>query len=317
MDLSLLRQQWIEHFAQWVQSRKDIRTVFLTGSCGRDAQKPADEWSDVDIFFITSNPELYTRDNSWMRELGPLWAGTLPPNETFGGLLPVFCGFSTYEGGLVAEYFILSDKQAHWATNVIYLLNLFPVLRRWMPENISTLGADAGDLLRHGARILVDKDGFAEKFRQATVSVISEPTKPPSQDEFQNSLEDFWIGPPKVVANLKRGRLLSAMKDLELTRRHILKWAEWQARAKDHWQGDDMLYRHSRISHWANSRVVDALPSVYPQLDAGDMWKVLFTMMELSLWLAPETAKLLGYEYSFSGEHIIDWVRKCHDEKTK
>jgi hypothetical protein len=40
-------------------------------------------------------------------------------------------------------------------------------------------------------------------------------------------------------------------------------------------------------------------------------------MMELSLWLAPETAKLLGYEYSFSGEQIIDWVRKCHDEKTK
>ena len=222
MNLSLLRQQWIEQFILWAQSRNDIRTVFLTGSCGRIEQEPADEWSDVDMLFITTKPELYTRDNTWMRELGPLWAGILPPNETFGGLLPVFCGFSTYEGGLVAEYFILSDKRAHWATNVIYLLNLFPVLRRWMPENISTLGADAGDLLRHGARILVDKDGFAEKFQQATVSVISEPTIPPSQDEFQNSLDDFWLGPPKMVADLKRGRLLSAMKDLDTNEKTYL-----------------------------------------------------------------------------------------------
>jgi aminoglycoside 6-adenylyltransferase len=314
MSLSLVRQQWIEQFIRWAKSRSDIRAVFLTGSCGRTDQDPADEWSDVDLLFITTKPKLYTKNNSWMRELGSFWTGILPPSETFGSLLPIYCGFSAYNGGLVAEYFILSNRRARWATNVIRLLNLFPALRRWLPENISTLGADAGDLFRQGARILVDKDGFAETFQQTIVSVMSVPSEPPSQEEFQNSLDDFWFGPPKVVADLQRGRLLAAMKNLDVTRRHILEWMEWHARAKNHWQDDDMIYRHSRINQWADPRVIAALPNIYAFFDADDIWKALFALMDLSCWLAPETAQLLGYEYSSAGQQITDWARKCFDE---
>ena len=317
MNLSLLRQEWIEKFILWAQTRSDIRTVFLTGSCGRTEQNPADEWSDVDLLFITTKPKLYTKDNSWMRELGPFWTGILPPDETFGGMLPIYCGFSAYEGGLVAEYFIVSNNRARWAANMIRLLNYVPSLPHWLPASISTLGGNVGDLFRRGTRILVDKDGFAESFQQMTVSVRNEPTVPPSRDEFQNSLDDFWFGPPKVVADLQRGRLMPAMKNLDATRRHIMKWMEWQARAKNNWRDDEELYRFSNMSSWADPRVIRALQNIYPHFDSDDMWMSLFAMMDCAYWLAPETAQLLGYEHSSSGRQVTDWARKCFDEKVR
>jgi hypothetical protein len=311
MNYSILRKQWLERFLAWANANDDIRAVILVGSMGRTVGEPADEWSDVDLLFITARPDEYTRDNAWMKEIGPFWAGVLPPDETFSGLLPVQCGFSAFEGGVAAEYFILPSARTKLVLPLIRLLNRIPSLRRWCPKSIAELGADVGDVLRNGAKVILDKDGLAKQLIETTLAIPVEPPSPPSQIKFQNNLDDFWIGPPKIVAGLQRGKLMSAIKPLELTRRDLLKMVEWHARAKDGWQGNDLAFRPTQIEAWAEPRVKEVLPRLFASYNSDKIWDTLFAMMELYSWLAVETADALEYPCVSEADRIISWVKEC------
>ena len=317
MNYSILREGWIERFLEWANANEDIRAVILVGSLARTVGELADEWSDVDLLFITTKPKAYSRNNAWMKEIHPFWAGVLPPDETFGGLLPVHCGFSAYEGGVVAEYFILPSTRTKLVLPLIQLLNSVPSLRRWSPESITELGADVGEILRNGAKVILDKDGLAKRLVETTLAVPIRPPAPPSRVKFQNTVDDFWIGPPKIVADLQRRKLMSAMKTLELTRRDLLKMIKWHARAKEGWKGDDLVFRPTRIEAWADSRVNEMLPRLYAVYNAEEIREALFAMMDLFPWLAAETAEMLGYPCDFAGEQIIIWVRECFSEYSK
>ena len=317
MNYSTLRSKWIESFLVWADVREDIRAVVVVGSLGRDGVQLADEWSDVDLLFITTDPKKYTKNSTWMEEIGPYWAGVLPLGETFGGWMPVHCGFSTFEGGMNADFLILSNGKIKWTLPLIRLLNRFPSLRRWLPENLSTLGADLGDMLRNCAKILRDKDGLAENLLHTIASIPFVYSMPPSPKKFQNNVDDFWIGPSRIAAYLRRGNLMSAMKTLELTRRDLLKMIEWHARAKGGWNGDDMAFRPTWIEAWADARVSTMLPHLYTNYETEEIWLALFALMELYSWLAGETATALGYQYMAEGEKVIAWVKECHSDYMK
>jgi len=314
MNHSACREQWIERFVAWANANEDIRAVILVGSLGRTEHDPADECSDADLLFITTKPEPYTKSNAWMKEVAPFWAGVLPPDETFGNWLPVHCGFSAYEDGVAAEFFILSSSRTRWVLPLIRFLNRFPSLRRWLPESIAELGTEVGEILRNGAKIILDKDGLANRLKEATLAIPVIPPSPPSRVKFQNNADDFWIGPPKIAADLCRGKLMSAMKTLELTRRDLLKMIEWHARAKDGWRGDDLAFRPTRIEAWADPRVKEMLPRLYARYNADEIWQALFALLELFPWLTAETAEALGYPCISEAEQIFTWVKECFSE---
>jgi len=243
MTLFTLQQQWIDQFTVWAESRDDVRAALVVGSHGRTNDYPADEWSDVDVIFITTKLELYIENSAWMCEIGSFWTGAMSPGETFGGLLPVFCGFSVYEGGLSVDFFILSNTRTQWMTRLIRLLNHCPGLRRWLPGSVANPGAEVGDTFHRGVRVLLDKDGLAERLRQATLAIPIASPSPPSLRAFQREIDDFWVGLPRIAANLRRGRLMAAMKTIELGKRSLMRWTEWHARAKSDWQDDGTSYR--------------------------------------------------------------------------
>ena len=317
MKYSIIRQEWIQRFVAWAKAREDIRAVILVGSMSSQDHDPADEWSDVDLLFITTKPDTYTKNNAWMSEVSPFWAGVIPPDEIFGGLLPIHCGFSVFEAGVAADFLILSKIQVQKAIPAILLLNRFPLLRRWLPENVATLGADAGDFLRNGAQILFDKDGLAKRLRETTLAIAVIPSAPPSQEKFQNNVDDFWIGPPRIAVHLLRGRLMAAMKTLDLSRRDLLKMVEWHARSKNGWDSDDMTYRPKQIEAWADSRAIEALPHIYANYNPDELWQALIGLMHLYPVLAMETAEALGYPCLSKSEQIIDWVKERFSEYSK
>jgi aminoglycoside 6-adenylyltransferase len=316
MSLSILQQQWIQRFTVWAESRNDVRAALVVGSHGRTNNHPADEWSDVDVLFITTKPRSYTENNAWMHEIGSLWTGVMSPEETFGGLWPVFCGFSVYEDGLTVDFFILSNARTEWMTRVVRLLDRYPGLRRRLPDSIASLGAEVGEFFHLGVRVLLDKDGLVERLRQAILAVPVTSPPPPSQQAFQHDIDDFWIGPPKVAANLRRGQLMAAMRTLESGKRRLLKWIEWHARAKSGWKEDGILYIPKWIDRWADPRALEVLPRIYARYDADEMWLALLEMMDLYCWLTAETADLLGYDCSFdAAPRVTAWVKQCFTER--
>ncbi len=51
------------------QGREDIRAALIIGSRAR-VECPADEWSDLDLLILTSNPEFYVSKSEWIGNMG-------------------------------------------------------------------------------------------------------------------------------------------------------------------------------------------------------------------------------------------------------
>jgi aminoglycoside 6-adenylyltransferase len=59
----------ITRFLAWIQTRDDLRAALMLGSRAR-ADRPADEWSDLDLVLVTTDPQLYLDDAARLEPLG-------------------------------------------------------------------------------------------------------------------------------------------------------------------------------------------------------------------------------------------------------
>lgn len=315
MTITTSQQQWIEKFGAWAKARAEVRAALIIGSQGREEVLPPEPWSDVDVLLLVTGETPFTESHAWMGEIDRLWAGIMDLDETFGGWVPVYCGFCVYEGGVNVDFMFIPQARVQRTLQVMRLLESFPRLRQVLPESITNLGIDAGDLLRHGARILIDKDGVAGQFQQAILLSPVEPSAPPTQSKFEAAVESFWVDPTRIAADLLRGRLAEAMKALHNLQKRLLRMVEWHARSKTGWQGDDLTFRLKSIDQWADPRTLQTLPLTCPHYNVDEMWQALIQAVELYHWLSIETAERLGYACSFeTGAKIKDLISCWHTE---
>lgn len=312
MDPDLSRSDWLDRFTAWAEGREDIRAVVLVGSRGTRGQRAVESWSDIDLLIFTTRPVRLIHERDWMSEVGGFWAAVFPLQETFGGLLPVYCGFSAYEAGVAADFFIVSFSWARTLLPIIRLLNRYPGARNRLPGPLAWIGAPLGELVRNGSCILIDKEGKARPLIEAMRAIPIRPAQPPTRGEFRELVEDFWIGPPRMVAHLFRGRLMQAMKTLETGRRELLQLITWHARAGEGGYGEDNEFRPTLIMEWADPRWARMIPKFYPNLEPGSLWAALLSMLEIFPQLSLETAEALGDGQLPDHTAMVDWVRKCH-----
>jgi aminoglycoside 6-adenylyltransferase len=314
MEVSGIHQKWIDLFVAWAKPRKDIRAAIIIGSQAQKDHSHADDWSDLDIAIITSKPGLYTKGNSWMREIAPMWAGLVDTSEVWSGVAAA-SGFSVYEGGLIVDSVILPTFRAQLAIMCIQLLNLFHGAWRKIDNPVIEFCNELTEFFRRGTIVLFDKDGLTQKLDKIAGSIPQYFRPPPSAEIFQNNVGNFWVDPPRTVANLRRGKLVWAMRTFIPMTRQLYQLAEWHARAKHCWD-DGQHYPPKSIEIWAAPSILDTLPQIYPRYDCDDMWKALFELMNLYRRLAVETADLLGYEIDLStAENIYAWAEKCYQER--
>lgn len=308
------QQEWLERFFVWSESRSDLRGAMLFGS-QTNVNGSSDEWADIDIALVTTQPGLYSRDNAWMHDIASLWAGILDTTETWNGMA-AGSGFCVYEDGLIVDFVILPKRRVQWIKLCIHLLNLKPSLWKKQSNFIVGVSRELAEFLRRGIQVLVDKDGFVERLEKSVLAIPEDAPCIPSFEEFRHNAEGFWVDPPRVVANLSRGRLVGAMISSRPMRKQLLKMAGWHARAKHGWEGDEAEYRSKWIENWADPHVLEALPGIYACYDAEDIWRAVFDMMRAYQWLTLETAELLGYDYETKIAFTVrKWAEKCYKEK--
>jgi len=314
MAFSNQQQEWIDQFVIWSESRKDIRAAMVFGSQAENTNNQADEWADIDIAFFTSKARLYTKDNAWMHDIYPVWAGIVDRNETWGGLAAA-SGFSVYKDGLIVDFVILPKIRVQWIKLCIQLLNLRPSVWQRRHNPVIEICSELAGFFRRGVSALVDKDGFTERLEQVTRAIPQYSPLPPSAEEFQQNVDDFWIDPPRVVANLRRGKLAGAMRCTRPMKKQLYNMAEWHARAKRDWD-DGIEYRLKSVERWADPYVLNTLPQIYARYDDKEMWNALLEMMKLYRRLATETADLLGYDCDLDTTlNVSEWILKCYRER--
>ena len=314
MEVSGHYQKWIDQFVAWAKPRKDIRAAIIIGSQAKKDHRHTDDWSDLDIVIITSKPGLYTKGNSWMREIASMWAGLVDTSEVWSGVAAA-SGFSVYEGGLIVDSVILPKFRAQLAILCIQLLKLYPGAWRQIDNPVIEFCNELTEFFRRGTIVLFDKDGLTQKLNKISGSIPQYSPPPPSAAKFRNHVGNFWVDPPRTVANLQRGELIWAMRTFIPMTRQLYQLAEWHARAIHGWD-DGQHYPPKLIEKWAALFIVDTFPQIYPRYDYDEMWRALLALMNLYRQLTVETAGLLGYEIDLSmAENIHAWAEKCYKER--
>jgi len=265
-------ERLVDRLVAWAGRDANVRAVLAIGSRAR-ADRPADEWADLDLILVARDPTLYLASADWLSEIGTPWL-------TFLERTPEGVAYERrvlFEGGLDVD---LIPKSLTW-------------FEQMLQEDLPPLEPD---LLRRGALVLVDKDGLAA--RLAAAESAQSAVAPPTEREFAEAVADFTYHTVWTAKKLRRGELWWAKSCCDsYLKGLLLRMIEWHARAG----GAEARGRGRFLEEWADPRVLAALPSTFARYDAEDVWRALRATMDLYRWLAVETAEQLDYAYPSSG----------------
>jgi len=280
-------EQVMDNFVQWAQEQSDIRAVLIIGSRGRE-DHPADQWADLDLLFVTTDPYRFLTRTDWLDHLGVPW---LTYVEDDAGVLERRVLF---EGGVDVDFIPLS----------------FDLIEKMIGVDLLPLE----DVILPGIRILLDKDGLADVFHTARAELAKAPTRsiPPHATELMEVVNNFWYHALWVSKKLQRGELWYAKWALDWRMKTLLlRMLEWHARATHGWNYN--TWKDGRfLEEWADPRAYNSLRHAYAHYNKEDIERALLATLDLFCWLTRETTALLNYTYPAQVEEHITSLMQPH-----
>jgi aminoglycoside 6-adenylyltransferase len=295
-----LYEQLVERFVKWAETCSDIRAAVIVGSRAR-VDHPSDEWADLDILVITTNPERYLSTIDWIENIGNPLLTFLEPTAIEGEMERRVL----FEGMLDVDFSIFPKRRVDQVAQL---------LQDETPPQIAALIMNT---FGRGMHVLVDKDGMASQLR-AVVSSIETPTSnPPTQHKFLEVINDFLYHTVWTVKKLRRGELWTAKFCLDsyMKWRCILRMMEWHARATKGW-AYNTWHSGRFLEDWADPRVLKGLRAAFAHYNDDDIRRALLATMDFFRWLAMETAEKLSYPYPTKADsRVTEWVKTCLSKK--
>ncbi len=289
-------------FTAWAEAKNDIRAAMVVGSRAR-ADHPADEWSDLDVAFMTTSPAKYRDNARWISEIAPVSA--IDKDQT-GATYHVL-----FEGHRDAGIAVIPAKSVRLATMIVPGLRRLPGVASLGPmKKLQAELESTTEYYRRGARILFDKDGTAVRFL-AAFPPRHDRYRSPSAAAFSATVNEFWIGAVWTAKHLMRGETWYARSvGCEGTLRETtLRMMEWNAHARTH-EDIDTWSSGRFIEEWGEPSLLSELKAGFSGYDSTSLSLGLGSMMTLFDKLSSETAEYLGYSYSAELPHqLASWVR--------
>ncbi len=307
-------EAFLDTFTAWAAHRRDIRGALVVGSRVRSVQ-PADDLADIDLLLITSRPNAYLLDTTWLGELGPVCFTVLPPPVVGHRKVRQ----AVFDGPVVVDFAVVGGWEASLLVPILRAFSRHPAALRLLPGTLPQQIASWSGIVHHGEpRILVDKGATARRF----VSFRPPPPAPrfPTQAEFAEAVNGFWaLCLWKSKQTARRELWMGAYVCDPLLKSALLQMLEWHARAL-HGPAHDTWYSGRFLERWADPRAAAGLPATFPAYREDETWRALLASMDLFSWLARETADRLGLTYpSPAEEHTREWIggRQARAERSQ
>jgi aminoglycoside 6-adenylyltransferase len=276
-DFSAAYTQLIQRFAAWAHAEDNIRTAIIVGSRARTTDHPADAWSDLDVLLFCRDPAPYKESCEWLKALGEVWTTFLEPTPDGRGY----------------------ERRALIGPGLD--LDVVPIPVETLEQMIAaSFPPDVADIVRRGARVLVDKDGYEPRWRAAQ----PEPPvwTPPDPARFLNLVNDFWFHTVWTAKKLRRGELWWGKSCCDSYLKNLVREVlEWHARLRGP-AGLDTWMRGRFLEEWIDPRARAVLPRLFARYDEEDIWRALVATADLFRWLSRETAQKLGVPYPDKAE---------------
>ncbi|WP_227353102.1 aminoglycoside 6-adenylyltransferase [Haladaptatus salinisoli] len=283
-------ERLLDRFVARAEAAPDLRGIVVLGSRARE-RRPADEWSDLDLVVVTTDPDGYLSETDWLSELGTPVLTFLESTATGDGTERRVL----FEGGLDVDFVLVPPGRIE-------------AMER------GDVDPEVAETFARGFRVAYDEGGIGEALAAAVPESPPE-TEPPSGEEFRESVADFWYHAVWAAKKLRRGERWTAMGCVDGYMKHdcLLPMIRWHARARtdrDTWHGGRFL------EEWADDRAVDELGDAFARYDADDLWRALFATMDLFRWVAEEVGGELGFKYPIAEDAAVtEIVEELFEEK--
>jgi aminoglycoside 6-adenylyltransferase len=275
----------------WVQSRPDVHAVMVVGS-GARTDRPADEFSDLDLVLFADEPNRLIDSDDWLAELGA-----------------------------VVMSFVEETAVGGWRERRAVFEPMLDVDFAVVPASLLTLDFSAPgpvtDVVRpvvnRGFRILYDDTERLATFRSLPVS----PTiawAMPDQPAFSNMVVDFWYHAMWTTKKLLRGEIVVARKSLDGNMKEklllVINWLAHLGKPDiDTWHGGRFF------ETWSDQEIVKMFHATYGHATEAGIRSDLSRAMDLFSMVAHDAAQRLEYNYPEQAEaRVREWIRHARPE---
>lgn len=298
-----------ERIVAWATSRSDVRGAVIVGSRARLTDRPADEFSDLDLLLLADDPSRYLDSSQWVHEIGTPIVTFLERTITgdherrvlFDGALDVDFNF------LRTAHIRILNRYIGIKSRAPFLVGLVPrKLRREIEGKIAV----AGGVLRRGYRVLSDKDGLLSNLPRMVAAKTVQTL--PTEQEALNSIGDFWYHALWIARKLRRGELLIAKQCCDGRLKVLLYDAVTALALAVHGSEYDTWHDLRFFEQWADPATVADLHRVYAHYDRDDIARALLATMSVYGRVAQEAMCRMGYPYPKEVEdQVTQWVKAC------
>ncbi|WP_338554338.1 aminoglycoside 6-adenylyltransferase [Paenibacillus sp. KS-LC4] len=258
-----------QRIVSWAGGNEDIQAMYLMGSRAR-ADKPFDEFSDLDIVIYSTNPDYYFETNDWLLNIGEVWTSFM--YRTAGGDPEKLVLF---DEGLQVDFLFCPNAEL---------------------ERLAA-GRQVPQGFKRGVKLLLDKTGKGEKLLPKTA--VPDLPPPITEAAFQQVVNQYGFACLYVAKQILRGELWVAGERDHACKQLLLQMLEWHAKAI-HGPNYDTWHAGKFIAEWADAAVIADLKQAFGGFDQLASWKALNVSFELFSRLSLETAQVHHYDYPHS-----------------
>jgi aminoglycoside 6-adenylyltransferase len=273
-------------FVQWGQQQDTVRAMVLTSSRAIPAG-PVDLFSDYDLILILTAIHPFFESRAWLGGFGPVLAVYRDP-IILNGDLETSAYVTQYENGLKIDFTL------------------------WPVELLARVVAEPGlpDEFDAGYRVVLDKDGLTVGLKSPTYAAYI--PKPPTQTDYQNVIEEFFLDAGYVAKFLWRDDLMAAkhLLDSIIKQDYLRPMLEWRSEIDHQWSVKPGPYGR-RLKQWLRADLWGELESTYTGAQVADNWQALFKTITLFRRVAVEVGERLGYIYPHDlDRRAVAYLRK-------
>lgn len=262
----------IQQLVQWAERQPLVCAVILTSSRAIP-HAHTDAFSDYDVILVLREIKSFYDDRGWL--------------ETFGSVLALYRDPLIIDRGLERSVYV-----TQYESGLKIDFSLWPVelLKRIASEPALPPEFDAG------YQVLLDKTHLTEGLPPPTYS--SYIPKPPTDAQYQTTMEEFFLDTTYVAKYLWRDDLIAAkhILDHSLKQEYLLRMLEWRIEIDHEWSVKPGPYGRG-LKRWLPPDLWADLEDTYTGAALDSNWSALFRTIDLMRRVAIEVSHRLGYTY--------------------
>lgn len=262
----------IQQLVQWAERQPLVCAVILTSSRAIP-HAHTDAFSDYDVILVLREIKSFYDDRGWL--------------ETFGSVLALYRDPLIIDRGLERSVYV-----TQYESGLKIDFSLWPVelLKRIASEPALPPEFDAG------YQVLLDKTHLTDGLPPPTYS--SYIPKPPTDPQYQTTMEEFFLDTTYVAKYLWRDDLVAAkyILDHSLKQVYLLRMLEWRIEIDHNWSVKPGPYGRG-LKRWLPPDLWADLEDTYTGAALDSNWSALFRTIDLMRRVAIEVSHRLGYTY--------------------